>query len=153
MRKSFDDDTSPDYGHDVIALLREKAPRLAMMLAVSQAAYPGVKYARRVIRSRRLYTIKVQGIAGYADGLYSDLHEWVLSQLPEKDRKAVIAHAKPAAYQDWERGSLTQDSQLHLRYDGDRAQAITVSGYKAKVSASDGSIGSDGKKAGFPEIT
>ena len=91
----LDEDRAPDYGSDVISLLKEKAPRAAMTLAALQAAYPGVRYVRNTIRHSRTYTVRVpQGIGG--DGLYDELHEWVLSQLPERKRKGLIAYAKPS---------------------------------------------------------
>ena len=147
----FDEDVKIPYPKDFLGMLKEKAPRTAMTLAALQAADPSVKYARGVIRGRKTFTVRVRGGIHSSDGLYDELHAWVLSQLPPQDRKAVIAYAVPAA-----RSFLDHQAppppRVRLRYDGNRAQVITVRGYPVKTNASEGGAGADGKQVTSPEI-
>lgn len=90
-------------------------------------------WARRVIREHRTFTVKISG----ADGVYDDVHEWVLGLLPPSDRRALIAHSTAA------RADLSApvsddyrqpEAVLRLRYDGSRVQSIRVRGHRVQVS-------------------
>jgi hypothetical protein len=72
---------------DLIATLRERAPRTALAFAAGQAAWPAATWLRGKARERTTYTVKVSGL----DGIYDDLHEWVLGRLPATRQRAVNA--------------------------------------------------------------
>lgn len=119
---------------DLIAVLRDKAPRLAMTVAASQMAWPVAKNLRTMAAERTRYTVKVPG----NDDVYDELHEWVLGLLPSKEQRALVAwsskrYAEPAAP-----GGRAVPPSLRLRYDGTREQVITVAGHKIKVVVTDG---------------
>ena len=140
MKDLFGDDEHIPYSSDLITILKEKSPRAAMALAALQAASPGVRYAQSVYRTHRLYTLRCRR-EGRTDGLYEELHEWVLDELPARARRALTIHS-------------SSDRRIRVRYDGSRTQVITVRGFRVKVTANDGGDvpSPGGKKAVFPEI-
>ena len=150
----YDDDPVP-YTKDFIRLLKERSPRIAMAVAAIEAAQPGIRYARATYRTHKIFTIKVPGGLG-SDGLYDELHEWVLSLLPSSKRRALVAYIRSGrgVARDWDSDFAYRDappvSRLRLRYDGTRVQYVTVRGHRIKVSAQDSNT--LGKKAAFPEI-
>lgn len=123
---------------DLIATLRDKAPRVAMAMAAGQVAWPLARRLHARARERTTYTVKVPG----SDDIYDDLHEWVLGLLPPRDRRALVAWSS-------KRGMLIASDDrpapaaLRLRYDGSREQVIAISGHKVKVVVADGIQGKD----------
>jgi hypothetical protein len=123
---------------DLIATLRDKAPRLALAMAAGQMAWPLARRLRSEARERTTYTVKVPG----SDDIYDDLHGWVLGLLPPRDQRALVAWSS-------KRGMIISPDErpeppaLRLRYDGTREQAITVGGHKIKVIVNDGLHGKD----------
>jgi ATPase family associated with various cellular activities (AAA) len=135
---------------DLIATLRDKAPRVAMALAAGQMAWPAAQLARRKIRDRRTYTVKVPG----SDDLYDDLHEWVLGLLPRGQQRALVAWTSrrgelmaPMAI-----GEKPPPPSLRLRYDGAREQAISIGGHKIMVMVTDGQGDPEERRWKPPEI-
>jgi hypothetical protein len=129
---------------DLITVLRDKAPRLAMTLAAGQMAWPLAARLRARAREMRAYTVKVPG----SDDIYDDLHEWVLGRLAPREQRALVAWSS-------RRGMLMEAASiggrprepeppsLRLRYDGTREQAITAGGHKVKVVVAEGVQGKD----------
>jgi hypothetical protein len=136
---------------DLIATLREKAPRAAMTLAAAQLAWPATARVRSWARDRSTYTVKVHG----TDGIYDDLHEWVLSLLAPKEQRALVAWSTrrgmlmeaPVSG----RASEPPPPPLRLRYDGTREQAIAVGGHKIRVVVAE-HASSDEERWKPPEI-
>ena len=98
------------------------------------------------------YTVKVPG----SDGIYDDLHEWVLSLLPPAQQHALTAWSTKQSY-----GMLVSDSSrpepppaLRLRYDGTREHVIEVAGHKIRVAVSETGVSpdEDGRRRKPPEI-
>lgn len=123
---------------DLISTLRYRAPRVAMALAVGQLAWPTAKVLHAKARERSAYTVKVLS----TDEIYDDLHEWVLSLLPTKQQRSLIAWTSKRdghmaiAYPD---DSSTQTPpRVRLRYDGSREQVITMAGHRIRVQVTDG---------------
>ena len=129
---------------DLIAALRDKAPKAALSLAAAQAAWPAAAWLQAKARERTAYTVKVAG----TDDIYDDLHEWVLAQLAPKEQRALEAWSS-------KRGHLVQAATfgtrapepappaLRLRYDGAREQVFRVRGHRVKVVVSDSPAGQD----------
>ena len=153
--------SQPDAGHasGLIAVLRDRAPRVALAIAAGQAAWPAASWARGKIRERRTYTVKISG----ADEIYDDVHEWVLRLLPPGDRRALIAHSSaprasdsgPVAISSDDAGRRTRAPALRLRYDGSRTQPIRVRGYRVEVVVCDSGREAEGREGGAwkpPEI-
>jgi hypothetical protein len=134
---------------DLIAALREKAPRLAMALAAGQAALPAARWLRNTASERTRYTVKVPG----SDDVYDELHEWVLGILAPKEQRALVAWSSKRYAEVALPGERPAPPSLRLRYDGTREQVITVAGHKVKVVVADGER--SGKEDGYwkpPEI-
>ena len=144
---------------DLIGILASRAPRVALALASGQASWPWFKKGKNYVSNRRVYTVKVPGGHG-SDGLYDELHEWMLSLLPPDQQKALVAYAARSnrvheAVDDFphRRRSDNDASRIRLRYDGSREQSITVRGHKIKISVTDGSpAGGDNKSWRPPEV-
>jgi len=126
---------------DLITVLRDKAPRIALALAAGQAVWPVARALRTQARKRTTYTVKVSA----TDDIYDELHAWVLSILPSKDQRALVAWStKRSAFAIDDVGDRSAPPALRLRYDGTREQVILVAGHKVKVVVSDGA-GDEGK--------
>jgi hypothetical protein len=130
---------------DLIATLRERAPRVALAFAAGQAAWPAANWARGQVRQRTTYTVKVSG----ADDIYDDLHEWVLSQLAPREQRALVAWSS-RRYTILEapmpgRSAAPPPPPLRLRYDGTREHVIRAGAHKIKVMVieNEGGDGSD----------
>lgn len=143
---------SPDRApaSDLIAALRDRAPRLAMAIAVGQMALPAARMARGKVRERTTYTVKVPG----SDDLYDDLHEWVLGLLPPGKQRALVAWTSRhyLAPQPLGEPSRPAAQALRLRYDGAREQAVSVAGHKIKVLVCDGAATAEERGWKPPEI-
>jgi ATPase family associated with various cellular activities (AAA) len=126
---------------DLIQLMRQRWPRAALTVAAGQAAWPAVRWAHSRYSNSRVFTVKVTG----TDEMYDDVHEWVLGLLPPSNRRALIAYSGRSVLHDedncfdlecddcGDQSRTTSSAELKLRYDGNREQAITVSGHKVKV--------------------
>lgn len=135
---------------DLIAVLRDKAPRVAVAVAAGQAARPLIGWARGKARERTTYTVKVPG----SDDIYDDLHEHVLGLLPQRDQRALVAWSSRggelACPGD---GGREPEPSLRLRYDGSREQAVRIGAHRVKVAVSDGQGGEESARWKPPEIT
>lgn len=147
---SSDIASAPDRGNasDLIAILRDRAPRLAMAFAAGQAARPAFSWARGQVRERTTYTVKVPG----SDGIYDDLHEWVLGLLSPREQRALVAWSSTRYAEIPAPGERPAVPALRLRYDGTREQVITVTGHKIKVVVTDGTRADDDGRWTPPEI-
>lgn len=126
---------------DLIATLRDRAPRLALGLAAAQMAWPATARLRVMARERMTYTVKVPG----TDDVYDDLHGWVLGLLPDGEQRALVAWSSGRSHEIGYPGERPKPPSLRLRYDGSREQVIRVAGHKIKVVVSDGARdGEDG---------
>jgi len=115
---------------------------VALALAGAQAAWPLAKYLRAHAKERTTYTIKVPG----ADDIYDDLHEWVLSLLPAKEQRALVAWSSkrsPGELVASADNRQPSPTALRLRYDGTRVQTVTIAGHKIKVAVAEGGSGGD----------
>jgi len=105
-----------------------------MALATHQVVWPAYKKIRDWHKDRSVYTITVNG----TDGIYLDLHEWVLTLLPAVDRRALVAESSCGVIS----GDIDSDfqqpkampSQMRLRYDGSRTQKIILNGFEVTVA-------------------
>jgi len=142
--------SSPEHGSasDLIAVLRDRAPRLAMAFAAGQAARPVIGWARGKVHERTTYTVKVPG----SDGIYDDLHEWVLGLLAPKEQRALVAWSTKRYSDIPAPGERPAPPALRLRYDGTREQVITVAGHRVKVVVTDGTRADDDGHWKPPEI-
>jgi ATPase family associated with various cellular activities (AAA) len=108
------------------------AGKALAVIAAAQVAAPLIKTSVDWAKRHEDYTIVVEG----TDDIYPDLHEWVLARMPEQERKAMIASTGEgrgrAPYYD------SDDSDgvppIRLRYDGSRAQEVTIDGCEVTVS-------------------
>lgn len=123
---------------DLISVLQPKAenkfPRVALGVALGQAAWPVAKSIRTWVNNKRLYTIKIPGGMG-SDGLYYDIQEWILGLLPAEERKALIAFAP---FSNTPAGEDNKPPPLRFGYDGRRSQTIFIRGHKVTVSLEEG---------------
>jgi ATPase family associated with various cellular activities (AAA)/BCS1 N terminal len=120
---------------DLIAILRDKAPRLALAFAAGQAAQPAASRIRQRITDHTTYTVKIPG----NDVAYDDLHAWVLSLLAPREQRALVAYSakqstSPEARFSLERLRPARPPALRLRYDGSREHAVRIGGHRVMVS-------------------
>jgi hypothetical protein len=115
---------APDRGaaSDLIASLRDRAPRVAMTIAAGQMAWPVAKNLRARARDRTTYAVKVPG----SDDVYGELHEWVLGLLAPKEQRALVAWSSKRYQEVALPGERPVTPALRLRYDGAREQVITA---------------------------
>jgi hypothetical protein len=121
---------------DLITALKERAPRLAIALAAGHAAVPAARNLRNAVRERTAYTVTVHG----DDELYDDLHEWVLSLLPPKEQRAVVAwSSRPLMVMAPGLGEAREraPAALRLRYDGTREHTVAIAGHRVRVAVTD----------------
>lgn len=123
--------SSDTEASDLIAVLRERAPRLALALAAGQAAWPTLNWARGKVHERRTYTVKIPG----NDAAYDDVHAWVLTLIPEHERRALVAYtpSRQSASPVLAGGRKDEVPPLRLRYDGSREHAVNVAGHRVRV--------------------
>ncbi len=137
----------------LVAALRARAPRLALLLAGAQVAWPLASKLRRRYRVQACYTVKVPG----NDEIYDDLHEWVLSLMTLREQRALIAWTGRRGFDEFadefSPDRRAAEPELRLRYDGTRVQAFTVAGHPIKVHVRDDTDdGKDSIRARPPEI-
>jgi hypothetical protein len=110
--------------------------RIGVTLASTQVAWPVIKKVRDHYNKQSTYTITVFG----TDIIYPDLHEWLLDMLPARHRRALIAEtesiftSKPrfiASTGNYDDG--VKQNKVRLRYDGSKAQTVTLDGNKIEV--------------------
>jgi len=146
----FDPDDDAPPVSDLITLLRERAPRIALSLAAGQAAWPAVQWAREQVKDRFTYTVKIPG----TDVLYDILHEWVLSRLETSRQRALVAwsgHMYGLIAPDSSRTRAPIPS-LRLRYDGSREQVVMLGQYKIRVSVTEYDVTTSAQREKPPEI-
>lgn len=124
---------------DLIATLLHRSPRLAMGLAASQLVWPAAKNMHRKFREHSTYTVKIPA----TDEIYDELHEWVLSLLPEDKQRALVAWTARRSdhhmiAMDSSDSSTSKPPRLRLRYDGSREQTVAIAGHRIKIQVSDG---------------
>jgi hypothetical protein len=132
--------------------LRARAPRLALLLAGAQAAWPLAVELRRRYLVENSYTVKVPG----NDEIYDDLHEWVLSLMSAREQHALVAwtgRRGPDRFPDDYLDHPAAELELRLRYDGTRVQTLAVAGHQIRVHVhDDADDAKDGFRARPPEI-
>jgi len=137
---------------DLVSVLRERAPRVALALAAGQMALPLARAARARYRDRATYTVKVPG----SDDVYDELHEWVLGLLPRQDQRALVAwtsrRGECIPMSSSGRPAVPEAAAVRLRYDGAREQAVRIGGCKIRVSVSIPAGGTEDRPWKPPEI-
>lgn len=100
--------------------------RAVFTAALAQMAWPVAKAAREWYQNRNgSYVLTLRGV----DPIYTDVHAWVLSQMPDIDRRSLDA-----------RTVITYDSDeneipsIKLGFDGSSTQRITLAGHTVTVS-------------------
>lgn len=164
-----------DSFSDLIKVLTDRSPGLAMAFAAGSAIQPTWVWAYRKARARRTYTVKISA----ADDMYDEVHSWVLSLLPRGEQHALIAFSSTSAPLRYEPRSSEplhlpgddfdevldaieaaaedEDSepQLRLRYDGSRVQVLRIGSYRVKVSVNESDQQAENANGGYwkpPEI-
>lgn len=124
--------------------LKYIGPKLGAALAVGQLTLPICQQLSTTVRSRRSYTVKVPS----TDEIYNDLHEWILSLLPARQQRALVAWTTNIATSHGDRFSTPP--LLHLRYDGSREQTLAIGRHKARVLVSEGDPAKGHERYGTP---
>lgn len=106
----------------------ERGQHVLALAAAVQVAAPGIKWVVERLRRNAGYTITVTG----TDGIYPDLHEWVLARIPELERKSLMAHTTMGEYRSAPGKRTTP--RIRLRYDGSREQQLVLDGHKVTVA-------------------
>lgn len=128
--------STPRGASDLISTLLGRSPRLATALAAGQLAFPAAKAVRQRLAERSAYTVKVAA----TDEIYDELHEWVLSLLPPRDQRALVAWtSRRGGGQVMAIGDSDSSTppRLRLRYDGSREQSVTIGTHRIVVVVND----------------
>jgi hypothetical protein len=127
-----DDDDAPrqaqPLARDLIGLLHQRWPRLAIVVAATQASRPLYRKARGKYDDWTTYTVRISG----SDSSYEDVHFWVLSLLPAPRQRALVAYSM---YDSSNKRS--QAMTLGLEFDSKTAQTIVVAGHKIEVTTAE----------------
>jgi hypothetical protein len=124
----------------------EHMAKVAFAWGLSQTAWGWYKKAKTRAEERTRYTVKVPG----TDEVFTDLHEWLLAQMPVEDQRALVASsgnfgngvmARLLTVDDCESPEPGVPSQpkapsappIRLRYDGTRQQALVLEGHPVTV--------------------
>jgi hypothetical protein len=123
----------------------KRGRQVALVAAAVGSAVPAYQSARnwyKTAKRRTVYTITVPG----TDDIYPDLHEWVLGMMPNRKRRALIAHTGSTMLNPNQGHSLSSSSDdgvetpakkapnVNLHYDGSRTQSITLDGCKVTIT-------------------
>lgn len=114
-----------------------RAQQVLTAVAALQTVAPAVKWAREQYQSKEHYKITVFG----TDDIYSDLSGWVLTRMPEYDRKAMVAHTISDQKSDAAAGLKRS---IALRYDGSKTQDVNIDGHVVEVKVEKEEIPAEG---------
>jgi predicted AAA+ superfamily ATPase len=106
-------------------------------LALAEGANKAYNFFKEWRRRKFSYTVTISE----ADGLYQDVHDWLLSVLPhEKHRNLVVASARKHQYAydevspASEPGKIENVDPLSIRFNDKTSREITIENYKVEVS-------------------
>ena len=123
---------------DLVRLLQNRAPRTALAIASVQAAHPAYRKVKAWHDERVSYTIAVQG----DDVVYEPAHEWVLSLIPSREQRSLIAYTtRKQAGNKW-------CNTISLRYDGRYECTIHAGSHPVRVSITEGRFETEGSEGG-----
>lgn len=111
--------------------------RAASLAATGFTLYQAIEPIYQKIRSATSYTLTIEG----NDGLYQTAHEWVLGELPSRQRRSLLLN-------------YVTDSErppLWMSYDGSRVQVINVAGHRVRVQVHSGPQPRSGSGVVAPE--
>lgn len=89
--------------------------RVIRAYAAGQAIYT----LARQVKDRRSYTVAVMG----RDDIYHDVLSWLLTLIPERRRRGVVARSV----------INPETADIRILYDGARTQHVTIDGHKVRV--------------------
>lgn len=102
--------------------------RFVTAAAVAQLTWPAVKAIREWHATRSgSYVLTVLG----EDPIYTDVHAWVLTQMPDIDRRSM--RADTIINYD---GDDNEVPEINLSFDGSVTQVITIAGHPVTVNVS-----------------
>jgi len=130
---------------DLISTLKSRAPRVALAIALAQAARPFAIRARDWLDERSHYTVAIRG----DDEAYGFVHEWLLSALPPSSQRSLVAFSNRVK----KNGNWTWDTGL--LYDGRYECDIRIGSHKVTAAISEGRFAAEGSEGGVykpPEL-
>lgn len=92
---------------DLIRVLQQRHPKKAALLAGAQAVWPAFSWARAKYRDTHSYTIAVS--SAMDEHAYFMASAWVLSMLPEAERRFISVQSLPAGHDGDEGSEFPQD--------------------------------------------
>lgn len=114
-----------------------KLEKLISLYVVGKIAYDSGKKRWDKWQTNNKFLVSVPG----DDDLYPLIHEWIIDQVPESDRHALIARVNKRSHNsnsDMVEASPDNQKQsapkLRLLYDSDQVQVLTVNGSSIEVS-------------------
>lgn len=100
--------------------------RAVTAAAVAQLAWPSVKAAREWYRHRNgHYSLTIQG----EDPIYAEVHAWVLSKMPDVDRRLLQANTE-IVYDNDDNESV----DIKLGFDGSVMHQVNIAGHSVTVN-------------------
>lgn len=99
--------------------------RAVFAAALGQMVWPVAKAAREWYQNRNgSYVLTLQG----EDSIYTDVHAWVLAQMPDTERRSMQANTEVTYDAD-----DNETPSIKLGFDGSVTQKITVAGHAITV--------------------
>jgi hypothetical protein len=122
--------------------------KLVAAITAAQVAAPIVKAGYAWTKKHENYTITVSG----TDDIYPDLHEWLLAQIPESERRALIASTGRNKHH------LTSEDDgedvfppVRLSYDGSRSQEVWLDNCKITITVHRDNVSSTSSEKSLSE--
>lgn len=100
-----------------------RGAQFATLAATAQIAAPAIEWTWKRMRREKDFTITITG----DDGVYADVHEWVLERIPESERRALLLATSV--------GKVAEEGvdSVRLFYDGSTTQDVRIEGHKLTV--------------------
>lgn len=111
---------------------RSRLAQVTKLVAVGTTGWHLVKEARQQLtewRDRQAYHVVIHD----HDDLYFYVHEWVLEQLAEEDRRNLRAITR-RSLSEVVQGERQEQWKVQLHYDGTRTQELVIEGHPVRVS-------------------
>lgn len=122
---------------EALTRVASRWPRLEKTVAgalIAKSAWSTFETGRRKVQERRTFTVTVPGL----DPLFDAVQDWLLDQMPDRERRALMAesadrHSSDLAVPDDGRPSTRTIRNVRFSFHGTKQQQVTVNGHRITV--------------------
>lgn len=134
--------------------------KVMTVLATAQQIWRGLNTFYTKVQNDREYVISVPG----DDEIYADVHSWVLANLTEEKRRAMVVRSTKTSfiYEPTSKANpggkyraIRPTTSLKMYFDGTRTQTVNIGGYDVAVAVEKPDAqtsGRDGWQASFEKV-